>query len=569
MDRFWDNLLRIEAEGELARRSLSGSLAQICAFLILLFLTSLWRDQQTLMGILGFVLVLSNVLRFSIARYQDNFYPEGQLLWGRLFDGLVFVAGLAWGTLALAAIKFYGLGHPTSTMVLLTAAGMAAGGTMSLSPSEGTALRFTLTTQLIPMCYLFTHIERTTLPLGISMVVYLFFLRTQIRVQNREYWQLLYSRKSIAEDRNRLQTVLDAIPGFVSWVGPDLCYKGINRNLADLLGMTASELLGKRIGFMNPGNAMVQAVEKFVVGPNDDAALEMLVNTPKGPRWHLLVMHKGSFSSDERHGNAAETYIIAIDIHDLRMAEHELKEQRTKAEYSAKLASLGEMAGGVAHEINNPLTIIQAIAEELEMQGESGKPNPERVASAARQIETTVNRIAKIIRGLRAFARDADRDPLHSVSLRKIVDDTLAFCQTRFKSHGVELEVGPISGDLSIVCRPVQISQVLLNLLNNAFDAVDPLESKWIRLEVEDRGNRIALKVMDNGKGVPEAIRDRIMDPFFTTKEVGKGTGLGLSISKGIIESHSGQFYLDPTSPHTCFVAELPKSPTQASREAA
>ena len=104
-----------------------------------------------------------------------------------------------------------------------------------------------ITLTLLPLGFIFTHIEKTTMPLGLGLVVFLFFLRTQIRVQHKEYWQLLYSRKAIAEDRNRLQTVLDAIPGFVSWIGPDLCYKGINKSLADLFGMSTSEFVGKRV----------------------------------------------------------------------------------------------------------------------------------------------------------------------------------------------------------------------------------------------------------------------------------------------------------------------------------
>jgi C4-dicarboxylate-specific signal transduction histidine kinase len=111
---------------------------------------------------------------------------------------------------------------------------------------------------------------------------------------------------------------------------------------------------------------------------------------------------------------------------------------------------------------------------------------------------------------------------------------------------------------LAIPCRPVQISQVILNVLNNAFDAVESSSQKWITINVVRSENHVEIQISDNGAGIAEQYREKIFQPFFTLKEVGKGTGLGLSISRSIIESQGGRIELDLTKKHTTFVIYLP-----------
>lgn len=216
------------------------------------------------------------------------------------------------------------------------------------------------------------------------------------------------------------------------------------------------------------------------------------------------------------------------------------------------------MAGSIAHEINNPLTIIRGRSKQaLTQLGTS--PESDGIRKDLTKIVETVDRIARIIRGLRTFARNAENDPMSQVSVSAIIDNTLALCQERFKKHGIELKIYPVP-EATITCREVQISQVLLNLLGNAFDAVTGLPVPWVSVTVKDLSNRVRIEVRDSGRGVSPENIDRIMEPFFTTKPVGAGTGLGLSISKGIVEDHHGSLFLDTSSSSTCFVFELPKS---------
>ena len=236
-----------------------------------------------------------------------------------------------------------------------------------------------------------------------------------------------------------------------------------------------------------------------------------------------------------------------------------IEDQQVSLLASTKMASLGEMAGGMAHEINNPLTVIQGYIENIVVMAESGTIDLKRVIQFGTKISNSVGRISKIILGLRSIARQAEDDPFGVENVGSIIQVTLDLCQTRFANQGIELKVGDFSRDLWVECRGVQISQILINLLNNAFDALAENKGGWVRIDVTDLADRIELTVTDSGLGIPKGVREKIFDPFYTTKEIGKGTGLGLSISKAIINKHGGEFFLDETHANTRFVMRLLK----------
>lgn len=238
---------------------------------------------------------------------------------------------------------------------------------------------------------------------------------------------------------------------------------------------------------------------------------------------------------------------------------------RIRSEYgammanSARLASLGQLANGVAHEINNPLAIIQMHAHQLKRILKDEKADTKSALRGAKIIEETVFRINKIITELRSFSRDAGSDPVQEVSLTTIVENTLLLTEEQFEARGIEIRKN-FETEAIISCRPVQISQVIFNLLNNAFDAI-PMDQdeKWIKIEAKEDQHNVKLIISDNGQGIAPEIRQKIFHPFFTTKEVGGGAGLGLSSSLGIVESNQGSLALDDSSHFTTFIISLPK----------
>jgi PAS domain S-box-containing protein len=268
-----------------------------------------------------------------------------------------------------------------------------------------------------------------------------------------------------------------------------------------------------------------------------------------------------SIGSIREESDGTDTWQIGtvIDVTKIREAELIIEAQRAKMTSASKMSALGEMAGGLAHEINNPVAIIHGNAALLRQLALSGEMDATLMAHTAEVIETTATRIAKITRSLRAFARDGDQDPFERVKLKAVVEETVEFCRERFLGHGINFIIEPIDPALELRCRPVQISQVLLNLLNNAHDAVEKGKASWIRVAVIGTYEQVELSVTDSGSGIAPDLRDKIFQPFFTTKEVGRGTGLGLSVAKGIVESHEGTLLVDTQSPNTRFVMKLPR----------
>jgi C4-dicarboxylate-specific signal transduction histidine kinase len=248
------------------------------------------------------------------------------------------------------------------------------------------------------------------------------------------------------------------------------------------------------------------------------------------------------------------------DVTEERRVAQEIEQHKMQALHSEKLAILGEMAAGLAHEINNPLAIIQGQAHRLRLQARRQTLTAENVESSVQCIDATVARIVKIIQGLRAFARDDGQAEPQMVRVQQIIDDALMFCESRIRNHGFHLRVTPVPADLRMICRPIPITQVLVQLLNNAFDAckMQAGGQPWIEIQIRHEADSIILRVVDSGPGIPRELAEKIMLPFFTTKEIGKGSGLGLSIAKGIVESHRGAFFFDQEAPYTTFVLQLP-----------
>lgn len=238
-------------------------------------------------------------------------------------------------------------------------------------------------------------------------------------------------------------------------------------------------------------------------------------------------------------------------------------EERKKAQatliFSSKMAALGEMAGGVAHEINNPLAVIQLYAIKIGEMLRMSSPDHAELIRVSNRIEQNVYRISSIINGLRKFSRTVDNTQMELNEVNQIIHDTLEFCMEKFKNHGVRVELDLPQTSLKVMCRAVEISQVLLNLLNNSFDAIQELPEKWIKLRINETPDYVEIVATDSGNGIPIPIREAIFQPFFTTKGIGSGTGLGLSISKGIMQSHGGDLILDISGKNTTFIIRLKK----------
>jgi C4-dicarboxylate-specific signal transduction histidine kinase len=235
-----------------------------------------------------------------------------------------------------------------------------------------------------------------------------------------------------------------------------------------------------------------------------------------------------------------------------------VEQQRGALIKGMRMKAAGELAGGLAHRINSPLLVIQGKAHLLVKRLKSQAPDPAALEQDLEKILVATERITKMVNSLRSFARSSDCDSLRSVSLRQILDDTLELWHERLYHAGVTLRMDSVP-DISVECRDVHISQAIFNLLDNAYCAVHELpEERWIELRVAEHDERVSIEISDGGGGVPPEIVDKIMLPFFTTKDVGRHLGLGLSISLQIASEHGGSLQHLAGRPHTCFALVLP-----------
>lgn len=244
---------------------------------------------------------------------------------------------------------------------------------------------------------------------------------------------------------------------------------------------------------------------------------------------------------------------VALDITKSKRLQELLELERAKSVQTAKLATLGELAAGMAHEINNPLCIMLGHVELLPNHRLDEKRFNDKIAA----ILKSGARISNIVRGLKKFSRSSEHVEKAPRRVADILNEILILSGNHVRQNKVELTCD-LEKDLWIKCNEVEIEQVLLNLINNSVDAILSATERWIRVQAWRKGNLMVMTVTDSGRGVPSDRRDLIFAPFFTTKPPGKGTGLGLTISKGILNQHGGDLRLVEDAKFTCFEITLP-----------
>lgn len=238
-----------------------------------------------------------------------------------------------------------------------------------------------------------------------------------------------------------------------------------------------------------------------------------------------------------------------------RKSNEVAEQERSKSLQNARLATLGELSAGIAHEMNNPLTIIAGNVSACLRE----PTNLEKIQDRLQKIENASQRIVKIIGGLRKFSRSAEHSSKQKHAISKLISEVVPLTEAKSKTAHVSVEVD-CRTQSKILCDEVEFGQVLINLINNAVDAVKDNQEKWVRVIAFDQQDWLILQVWDSGKGIPRHIADKLFQAFFTTKPAGEGTGLGLSIIKGILEQHDATIELKQDESNTCFEIKFKKA---------
>jgi PAS domain S-box-containing protein len=263
------------------------------------------------------------------------------------------------------------------------------------------------------------------------------------------------------------------------------------------------------------------------------------------------------------NGKPIQFLSIRHEITDLKEAQRTIIEQQGKLIATSRLSAIGEMAAAITHEINNPIGVILGRVEM--MKSLLAEPNLDRqeLLKIADAIDITGQRIAKIVRSMKTMAHHQEEEPTQKVTLRALFEDVTDMSAGRFERHSIPFQISDYSKQLTVDCRSHQVVQVLVNLLNNSFDAVSQRPEKWVRLDIRELKDVVEISVIDSGNGISEEVQQKMFSPFFSTKSVRYGTGLGLSISQSLLQNNGGYLEYDSKSIHTRFVIGLRKYKTQ------
>lgn len=353
----------------------------------------------------------------------------------------------------------------------------------------------------------------------------------------------------------------------------------LSPNLKAILGYEDHEIpndINKWVTYVHPEDAdyvMHEATEYLEGRSSKYEVYHRMCHKDGSVRWILV---RGKILKDA-NGKAYRMVGVDIDVTERTHADEELQKYKEHLEklvetqtaelkqtqkhliQSTKLASLGEMATGIAHELNNPLGIISMAAEMSLL--EIKEAHYDRLNDSLKQIMAQTKRASTIISHLKLFGRDVSQMEYHKYNLNETIENALVFFKKDFEVKGIE-NILQLSEDLPLgYGNPIQIEQVFVNLFSNARDALKGRKEKIVRVRSFVEKEMCVVEFEDSGKGMAEKELSKIFDPFFTSKEVGEGTGLGLSISYGIIKEHKGNIAVESlVEQGTKFIIKLPKA---------
>jgi two-component system NtrC family sensor kinase len=336
----------------------------------------------------------------------------------------------------------------------------------------------------------------------------------------------------VRQSKEEWETAFDALTEGIAVVGPDGAVLRANRALAALAEMRESELVGLNFCEMLFGSS--EAVEGLIrAAYRGQRTAPLVVRMERNQR--VLRLTAAPFADQPGRAQAAGTRPVVIlveDVTEQRILEAQLIQ-------NDKMASIGQLVSGVAHELNNPLTSIAGLTELLLERA----PDPSLPHEHLRVIHDQAERAGRIVRNLLTFARKGVAEKA-AVDLNDVASRTSLLIMYELQLHGIELEADFSEEPVMVLGDRYELQQVLLNLVNNAVHAVSQLEPgrpRRIRLETRLDGGTAILRVRDSGPGVPPHLVSYLFTPFFTTKAPGEGTGLGLSLSYGLVKAHGGE----------------------------
>ena len=370
---------------------------------------------------------------------------------------------------------------------------------------------------------------------------------------------------SLAEttvSKNYVSNIIKSMMEMLIVLEPDGTIRNINQAVERVLGYPEKDLIGEKFSLIieegkEEEDTLISRLEKKgLIGQ-----VEKTLLTKDGRK--ITVLFSGSVMRNNED-KVAGIVCVARDITEIKNAEKEKVDLQAQIAHAGKLAALGTMSAGIAHELNNPLAIIKGFNEMIIATIEKEGINNPKIQDCSEKIDYASERMKVIINHIREFSRDADKQERQQINPNEIVNYAMILLGTQLKNGNIKIDL-VLNDELpKFWVNTNKMESVLQNLITNARDSFDnytPNGEKFIKIttQVMDEDRMIAFNVEDNGKGIPEKNLRNIFDPFFTTKDIGKGTGLGLSLIHGIVSEHGGEIKVESQlNKGTIFSVKIP-----------
>ncbi len=386
----------------------------------------------------------------------------------------------------------------------------------------------------------------------------------ELKLRDRE---LSRSLEDIHHQKNWMSSVINATKYAIIATDPEGNITTFNKGAEGILGYKEIEVMGKSPAIFHDPTEVINRAKVltnelgWVVEVGFDVFVAKSIISETDTNEWTYIRKDGSRLLVElcvscvKDGEEIIGFLgVATDLTEKKQAEAdnqklqaEVNLQTKRAFHNAKLATIGQMAAGVGHEINNPLGIVKGLIEMIEESLKSSGYENKKVLSIFSRVYVAVERISNITSGLRAYSR-VDEAGFKNFSFTTLVSETVEMLSEIYDKEGVTLEFLPKGEDISITGNQGRLQQVLINLITNAKDATDGMKNRNILITLDTSKSHLTLLIKDNGRGIPEHIKDKIFDPFFTTKEINKGTGIGLSLVSTILSEHGGKLSFENNS---------------------
>lgn len=369
-------------------------------------------------------------------------------------------------------------------------------------------------------------------------------------------------RNELASTKAYAEGIVKSVSEILLVLGVDWTIKDVNEAACKALGYTKDELIGKQFLW----TVMAEAEDSLAFNQKH----EKTFITKEGVKIPCLVSVSAILDASKQ---ASGIVCVATDITDRKKIEDDVREQLKETTssliQSEKLAALGELTASITHELKQPMNTIKLICQSILRDNQKGRLELDALTANLSDVVSEVNRMSEIIDHMRIFSRRTDASAMEPRNINEIFEASCKFISRQLSVHNIAL-VKELAADLPAVkCDPIQLEQVITNLLNNARQAFDSKEMDTKNIEIRTykldklksplKRESVAISIKDNAGGIPEDVEKKLFTAFFTTKDPARGTGLGLSISKRIVETHKGCIELDNKAGESAnFIVTLP-----------